>query len=231
MSNPAKLLVVLSCLLFPLSGAAQGLDRIEDLALSGRAEEARELLTTWWPDTFQNSSRIDRQKALWLRGLLTVDPLLAELDFQRLVVEYPGGPFTAEALLRLGGAAAARDDLAEAEDHFRMLLRDYPGSRYQTVAYAWLDSRGSVRAPPILPREVYAVQLGAFSSESRALTLSEAVAKAGFTVRVVQVEGSNLFRVRVGAYRTPDEAGEEMARVIDSGFEATLVRNADQEVS
>jgi cell division septation protein DedD len=265
-----KIFSVLGLLLLPTPGVAQELERVEELALSGQAEAARDILSSWWESTFEDATRIDRQKALWLRGLLTVDPDLAELDFQRLVVEYPGGPFTAEALVRLGGASEARNDLDGAERHFRTLLRDYPGSRYQTLARAWLDSRitrapgapsvadpgtgaespparelpparSATTIPPAAtpttpPPEAtpsgsgsFAVQLGAFSSEARALTLSRVATDAGFAVRVVQVEGSGLFRVRMGRYTGEAEAIAEMARVVERGFEATVVRNADRE--
>ena len=52
------------------------------------------------------SGRGDRQRGLWLRAILTVDPLMAGLDFQRLVLEYPGGAHSDEALLRLGFGTA-----------------------------------------------------------------------------------------------------------------------------
>jgi cell division septation protein DedD len=263
MKKYARILAVVGWVLVPTPGAAQDLGQVEALALSGQAEEARELLSAWWDGNFEDATRIDRQKGLWLRGLLTVDPDLAELDFQRLVVEYPGGPFTAEALVRLGGAAEARREFDQAERHFRTLLRDYPGSRYQTLAQGWLTARaaaqpeapsvaeisvdvppppsaepeavvedtlaGSRETPATTASGAFAVQLGAFSSEVRALTLSKVAAKAGFDVRVVQVEGNSLFRVRLGRYATEDEAESEMVRVVEEGFEATVVRNADRE--
>lgn len=256
MRGKMQVLVGFACLWIPVCGVTQELERVENLALSGRAEDAREILTTWWEGNFAGGTRIDRQRGLWLRGLLTVDPDLASLDFQRLVVEYPGGPFTAEALVRLGGAADAHNDLEEAEGHFLTLLRDYPGSRFETLARAWLDARsGSVRSAPedadrAVPEPeparadsvrstgtaaesvsagVYTVQLGAFSSEAGALTLFRGAKGAGFSVRVVQTDGSRLFRVRVGRYRARDEAEAKMSELVDLGFEATVVSNADRE--
>jgi len=249
MTRTLALFAVVGHLLSASSGAAQDLERVESLALSGQAEEAREVLTGWWEENFDGGTRLDRQKGLWLRGLLTVAPDLAELDFQRLVVEYPGGPFTAEALVRLGRAAEARNKSAAAEQYFRTLLRDYPGSRYETVAQAWLGSRAATlsdvssvsdagaeatpgsreAASPV--SGAYSVQLGAFSQEAGALRLSGAAERAGLVIRVVRVEGNSLFRVRVGRFATEEEAVAEMARVVDSGFEATVVKNADREGS
>jgi cell division septation protein DedD len=81
-----------------------------------------------------------------------VDPDLAEADYQRLIVEFPGGPYSDRALLRLGYAAHARDDLATARGSFETLVRDYPGSPLRSVAQRWLEEYGdSVPAGP--PRD------------------------------------------------------------------------------
>lgn len=256
------LLSVAMVLLVVGSLRGQALDEVERLALSGQAEQARVLLTDWWEESFGDATRLDRQKGLWLRGLLTVDPRMAELDFQRLVVEYPGGRYTSEALVRLGGAAEARGEMARADRFFRTLLRDYPGSRYETLARAWIrdhpdastavskpDSAvaptGSERAasadpPDSIPerREApeasvgrYAVQLGAFGSRDRAVALAERARATGLTVRIVQVDGSPLHRVRLGQFANESDAETERDRVVEMQFEATVVSNADQESS
>ena len=48
-----------------------------------------------------------------------MDPVQAELDYQRLVIEYPGGLYSAEALLRLAQAAHAQDARVRWVDHRR----------------------------------------------------------------------------------------------------------------
>ena len=99
------LLVLAISFLVPLPGGAQTdattLPEIEELAQNGRSDEARAALLGWWEESRVLASREERQFALWLRGRLTVDPSQAVRDFRRLVVEYPGGPFTARALYRL----------------------------------------------------------------------------------------------------------------------------------
>jgi cell division protein FtsN len=121
--------------------AAPTLDRVDALIAEGRTEDARGVLTAWMDaapgegtarggDRGQGraASRADAQRALWLRALLTVDPAHAAVDYQRLVVEYPGGPFSDRALLRLAQAAEAQGDAARARALLSSLMRDYPTS-------------------------------------------------------------------------------------------------------
>ena len=81
------------------------LTEIEALAQYGRSNQARIELMAWWEESSDVASREERQHVLWLRGRLTVDPSEAARDFQRLVIEYPSGPFTAGALYRLAQEA------------------------------------------------------------------------------------------------------------------------------
>ena len=78
---------------FTASPAAQSLDRVEELARVGQVAEARAMLLQWWETARDRASERDLQRGLWLRGKFTVDPDLAELDFQRLVVLYPSSPY------------------------------------------------------------------------------------------------------------------------------------------
>jgi cell division septation protein DedD len=134
-----------------LSGpiAAQGLDRAEELVRLGRAEDARTVLLEWWEADREAASPRDLQRGLWLRARLTPDPLVAELDFQRLVVLYPSSPFAPQALLRLAQSAHAHGDGAAAERHVAAIVRDYPASPVRAEAEAWLRGAG----PPPPPTE------------------------------------------------------------------------------
>jgi cell division protein FtsN len=136
-------------LLLPAAALAQGasLDRVEDLARLGRTEEARSALAEWWSGGRDDASQRDLQRGLWLRGRLTVDPVQADLDYQRLVVLYPSGPYTPQALLRLAQSAHAHGDPEAAERHVEALARDHPGSQSRTQAEAWLRSAGPAPAP------------------------------------------------------------------------------------
>ena len=125
-------------------GAQESLDAVDSLALAGRADEARTVLESWWVSGRVRSSRRDRQHGLWLRAILTVDPRMASLDFQRLVLEYPGGSYSDEAMLRLGLISAAAEDLPRAAEYFRTLVADYPRSPRRRQAEGWLSDHSVV---------------------------------------------------------------------------------------
>ncbi len=70
------------------------LDEVESLMAEGRIIQAREVLEVWLDSRYPSASRDDRQRGIWLRGKLTVDPSMAEVDFRRLVLEtLRGVPF------------------------------------------------------------------------------------------------------------------------------------------
>ncbi len=140
-----------AALLLPAAALAQSaeLDRVEEMARLGRTDEARQVLGTWWEGPRTNASQRDLQRGLWLRGRLTVDPAQAELDFQRLVVLYPNGPYTAQALFRLAQSAHAQGDGAAAQRHVEALARDYPTAPSRGEAEAWLRAAGP--PPPATP--------------------------------------------------------------------------------
>lgn len=131
----------------PLALSAQSpLERVEELTRMGRTEEARAALVAWWDEDREDASRRDLQRGLWLRGRLTVDPVQAELDFRRLVVLYPSGQFTPDAILRLAQASWAMGDEESAKNYVAMLDRDYGSSSARTAAAAWMADAGPV--PP-----------------------------------------------------------------------------------
>jgi hypothetical protein len=118
--------------------AAADLARTEGLVAEGRFAQARELLEGWWNVGAQGASRRDLQTGIWLRALLTVDPDMADLDYRRLVVEFPGGPYSDEALLRLSRGAEARGDLPATRRYLAILVRDYPESPHRLEARSLL---------------------------------------------------------------------------------------------
>jgi cell division septation protein DedD len=124
------------------------LDRAEDLTRLGRAEEARGILIEWWDRESDEASRDDLQRGLWLRARLTVDPEQAELDFRRLVVLYPRGRYTPEALLRLAQASFETGDEESARGYVATLSRDFAGSPVSREAETWLRAAGPAPAPP-----------------------------------------------------------------------------------
>ena len=108
---------------------------------------ARAALLEWWENDRIEASRRERQRGLWLRGRLTVDPRQAELDFQRLALLYPSGQFTPDAVLRLAQASWAMGDEDAAREHLATLERDYPRSEAFEQAREWIEDAG-----PLPPR-------------------------------------------------------------------------------
>lgn len=111
-----------------LSAQETDLDRVDALLAEGRFSSAREVLQEWYGEAEGDASREERQRGLWLRAVLTVDPEMAAIDLRRLVVRYPGGPYSDRALFRLAQGARALSEEIRALEYIEDLLRDYPGS-------------------------------------------------------------------------------------------------------
>ena len=230
-----------------------GLDRVAALSEEGRVDEARSALLEWWEGAREGAPERARQRGLWLRGVLTVDPDIARRDFTRLALEHPGGPYSAAALLRLGQAAAVAGRPVDAARHFEQLIREYPDRPERLVARRWLDenreavARARARATASseseegpepaeaedatdAPAGPVTVQLGAFSSEERARDLLRRARENGIAdVRIARVEESRLIRVRAGRFPTREAASDLRDRVRSRGFDATIVTDADRE--
>lgn len=201
----------------------QSLDRVEQHMAAGEVAEARDLLLTWWGGPRAQAGRDELQRGHWLRGVLTLDPSQAELDYTRLAVEYPGGPYTDRALHRLAEAARMRGDAAGARRHYAVLARDYPSSPLRTAARAWLD------ANPADGGGSFAVQAGAFSERAGAEELASRLRAGGFQPRLATVEGSPLVRVRVGRFADAAGATRVHDALVEAGFDAMVVRDAGRE--
>lgn len=124
------------------AAAQEALDAVESLAATGRTGEARQRLVSWWEDAADAASRLEIQRALWLRGRLSTDDRDAERAYQRLVVEYPGGEYTARALFRLGQLSHARGDLPGAAERFQTVVRDHAETPQRLEALRWLERNG-----------------------------------------------------------------------------------------
>jgi len=230
--------------------AQSGLEEVEALTRLGRADEAREALTEWWESDRTDASRRELQRGLWLRARLTVDPVQAELDFQRLAVLYPSGQFTPQAILRLAQSSFAMGNEDEARGYVATLVRDYPSSEARSDGEVWLVAAGPVPPPGDTPMRAveeevevepepeeadvvavsnYYVQLGAFAAEARAFALYDEVLDAGVDVRVVRVEGSRFTHVRVGRFADREGAVDRLEELTAAGINAALVRDDREE--
>ena len=252
----ATLTVALSIWLAGRTDGQVALDSVDALARTGRTEEARTLLETWWNHDRTRSSRHERQHALWLRALLTVDPWTAALDYQRLVVQYPAGPYSGGALVRLAMIADFDEDVLRAAGYYRILLQDYPRSPDQVRARQWLRAHAKEieeaeaaaaqptdadvavstgEEPPVQQVTMeassvwYAVQLGAFSTRERARTVAVSMRLASSEIRLVRVTGSPLFRIRVGRFAERSKAAGFKDEIVELGYDATVVSDAAEE--
>jgi hypothetical protein len=247
----ATALLVLSHAEPVVAQGAVSLDEVEALMAEGRIIQAREVLEAWLDSRLDSASRDERQRGIWLRGRLTVDPSMSEVDFRRLVLEYPGGPYSADALYRLGLFAELRGDGTEARSLLERLIRDYPASPLVEDARPWLASLAGKDVPPprpdlqggepspgidTLPETVmaapldsaeaswsFAVQLGAFSSLERARSLADRLRHAGYEPRIVGIPGDDLARVRVGRFPLREEAQALAGELQGRGFEVRVV--------
>ena len=227
------------------------LTQIDSLVTEGRTEDARQALMTWWDqlDAPANSrqgapaARTELQHAVWLRAVLTVDPVQAAVDYQRLVVEYPGGAYSDRALLRLAQAAEARGNAVRSREHLRTLLRDYPTSPARLDAGRMLPSvESAVQAqaladaavsptpvPVPSPAGSWTVQLGAFASLGRARALREEIGAGHLDARIVLVPPSRLIRVRTGRFQSKARAEGLRSALAARGLDATVSGDADRE--
>lgn len=203
----------------PLVAQSPVLSRVEELARSGRAEEARVELLEWWDGARDDSSQRDLQLGLWLRGRLTVDPAQAELDFQRLIVLYPSSPYTPQAIFRLAQSGFARGDADAARRHVATLVRDYPSSQSRTDAEAWLASAGPVPTPAdgAVPASTPAVATGPAS------TATDSAVTPPF--RAARPPAAPLvWFVQFGAFADEDRAFALHQELVAAGLAARLVR-------
>lgn len=242
----ATVIVTAAFVAAAVSLSGQTLEDVDRRIVDGRTAEARELLLDWWDAGWDDAPRADRERALWIRGRLTLDPGEAASSFRRMVTEFPVGRWTDGALYRLGSLSAASGDTVSATRWFTILQRDFPGTNPAESAAAWVagerTSFDRVRPASGSPTSSSAstvsaatgdwtIQLGAFAARGRALGFAEDIQAAGFSSRVVRLEDSDLWRVRVGRFADDDDARALYDRIRDAGFDAAIVPGANQERS
>jgi hypothetical protein len=191
------------------------------------------------------------------QSLLTAgEPRRAIAYLERLRSDYPGTPqretgllWLARAQLADGAAAAAcataRDGAAAATaPHLATLFELERDRACAAAASAPGAAAAPQTVPPPAPRTQpqpppqaqrttltgdYAVQTGAFRERTSAQTIADQMRARGFDVRIVTVDGSPLFRVRVGAFASPEEAAAATRRIRDAGFATVIVSDVQRE--
>lgn len=213
----------------PGSLAAQEptLDAVEELMREGSTEEARSLIGAWWAALVPEAPAEEVQRGLWLKGRLTLDPGAAAVSYRRLVAEFPGGPYSDQALLRLALAAEAQGDLATATAHYRVLATDYPSRRSGREAEAWLAADGSGTGPIVevavddAPAPDRAGPAFPGSKAERSPPVPEGAAASDNGPRHGAASGP--FTVQIGAYLSEARASRMTERLTESGFTARIV--------
>ena len=225
--------VAVACLLVGLLlvGAPSGagaqtseLERVDRLAREGRANEARAALLAWWEDGYDGVGRDLQQRALWLRARLTVDPEQAMRDYQRLVVLYPAGTFTDQALFRLAQAAHALGDGAQARAHVEALARDHPGSPVRRAAETWLREAGEATPPTTTERSAAGVVVGEAPGEAGAGVPAGMPSRRADDATAPAGTPGGVFSVQLGAFGEEPRARSVFDEAREAGFEARLVR-------
>ena len=157
---------------------------------------------------------------------------MAGLDFQRLVLEYPGGSHSNEAMLRLGLLSAAAEDLPGAAGYFRTLVTDYPRSPQRRQAEEWLsehemaveEAEAAVWEAETAVREAEAA-VRAADPALRAADPADADAREPEVNSPERAETvSPRYAVQVGAFEDEERARSLLAAVNASGFQARIVR-------
>lgn len=236
------------------AAAQEALDAVESLAATGRTGEARQRLVSWWEGAAEAASRLEIQRALWLRGRLSTDGRDAERAYQRLVVEYPGGEYTARALFRLGQLSHARGDLPGAAERFQTVVRDHAETPQRLEALRWLERHGGRAeelaalgsapgpAPPVAQREEQAAATPRVEADPAPESTLEPTAEgeeppdtevgppAAEERPAVEIaepprgREAGTLAVQVGAFSRLDGARTLAARVEGEGLSARLVR-------
>ncbi len=205
-------------LVTPVAGQRTTLERVEELVRMGRTDEARSGLLEWWESGREDASRRELQRGLWLRGRLTVDPVQAELDFQRLAVLYPRGPFTPQAIFRLAQVAHEMGDEEAARGHVATLVRDHANSSTREEAEAWLRAAGPSPPPPDAPSGAAAATTNPAAEERATLSGEEKPGAEGASPSV-----GNYF-VQLGAFTEGERAIALYEEVREAAVEVRVVR-------
>jgi cell division septation protein DedD len=186
------------------------------------------MLLEWWEHDRSDASRGDLQLGLWLRGRLTVDPGQAARDFRRLVIEYPSGRYTDQALFRLAQGAYAQGDLERVRTYMTSLTRDHPGSQVLAEAEAWMGQASTAGPPPVLQvveaeeSEVQRTE-GARVEESIAEPPPPVATPSPDSLLAV-ARSDGRYAVQLGAFLDEFRAGALLERATEAGLGVRLVR-------
>ncbi len=241
-----RLRSALCALLFvPGLAAAQGtlppdslFTRAQRLVNEGAGAEARALLDSLVRATPDGTEA--RAQALFWRGQLAADVAAAQLDFSRIVVEYPLSPRAADALLGLAQFEVARGDGTAAQRHLDRLVLEHASSSAATEGYFWLgrvrldagDGRGGCAAldsalARLRPQDVERRNMAEFAAQpcrsgAAFAAAPPPAAAAPPTQSATRAPTGPQWSVQAGAFGTRADADRHAARLKAKGHEARV---------
>lgn len=173
-------------------------------------------------------------------AVLQGDTAAALVYLNRLIDDFPGGGLQPEAHLWLSrahflagraqtGCDAARAGLAAGPSAEVRRLLHIQEARACAPTVAARPSDAAQAAPSGVRAGRFAVQTGAFRARAGADALAARLGRSGLQPRIVRVPGSQLMRVRVGAFSTSAEAVRVRDRLRADGFDAVVVDDATTE--
>lgn len=133
----------------PAAAVPQAADQIPSLDIveaaldSGRVEVARGELDRWFESNEDGAELETMARARYLRGRMTANAEQAEIDYIWVAID-GGGPYAAEAWLKLAQLRLMRGDAARATGDLERLRADYPDA--PVLAESWLWSGFTLEA-------------------------------------------------------------------------------------
>jgi cell division septation protein DedD len=138
-----------SIALLPSTASGQSLHLAELFAKQGRIHDARAEVLAWFEIRGDEATPNEVQHGLWLRGRFARDPAAGVADLDRLIEEYPDGPYTVRALAWLAAAAAESGDDSRAAALYTRVAQSPTESEEAIGAREWLRQRGITVQRPV----------------------------------------------------------------------------------
>ena len=193
------------------------LDRVEQLADSGDALEARQALQRWEREFAGGASAEDQARAWFLAARLAEDAEVAEVNYLRVVIEGSTSRYADDALLLLGQYKYALGDYAKVIDYLGRLRRDYPTSEHAATALLWIAR--AARSQGDSERACSAAEQGLREVAPLDTLLEHAMAETRAGCR----DASGNYTVQVAALKD-ESAAQRLARdLLSAGYDAWVL--------
>jgi tetratricopeptide (TPR) repeat protein len=176
--------------------------------------------------------------ALYGEAMLAPTADQAELDYQRIIVEYPLSPHAGDALLQLAQLERSRGDRQSAIVHLQRFLRENPGSPSQARTGLWLaqllfEQNDDVQACGVLKTARAAAPAGdvelqnqmGFYSGRCAAALANAAADStasADSIKAAAQANEGKYSVQLGAFATKAEAEKMVHALQDHRVDARV---------